>query len=101
VQEVRKSPEELQADMIMAEKEREGFMKFIYKYDEWFNLQWLFLGKKYHADENSLGEIEQDDDVRASWDILYKRRFISLSGDLLGLYNLLGERGKYISSRYI
>jgi hypothetical protein len=53
----------------------------------------------YHADEDSLGEIEQEDNIRASWDILYRRRFISLSGDLMGLYSLLGVRGKYIASR--
>jgi hypothetical protein len=101
VQDVRKSQDELVADMIAAEKEREGFMKYIYKYYEWFNLQWVFVRKMYCAEERILGEIDQEDNEKASWDILYNRRFMSLSGDLIGLYELLGDRGKYIANRYI
>jgi hypothetical protein len=40
---LRKSQDEIMADMIAAEKIRNDFMAFTYKYNEWFNLQWLIF----------------------------------------------------------
>jgi hypothetical protein len=89
------------ADMIAAEKIRNDFMAFTYKYNEWFNLQWLCLERKFNSDENSISDINEEDNIGLGWGEFHRRKFECLSGDVVGLYEKLGDRGQMLVKRYI